>query len=104
VSTDEALLLVGACALVTAVIKGIGPLALGGRELPHWFSSVVALMAPALFAALVVTQALADGRDLAVGADSAGVALAGIVAWRGGSVITVVFVAAVTAAGVRAVA
>ena len=102
-STGEALVLIGACALVTAVIKGIGPLALGGRELPPWFSSVVALMAPALFAALVVTQALADGRDLAVGADTAGVALAGVAAWRGASVITVVFVAAVTAALVRAV-
>ena len=102
-STGEALILIGACALVTAVIKGIGPLALGGRELPPWFASVVALMAPALFAALVVTQALADGRDLAVGADTAGVALAGVFAWRGASVITVVFVAAVTAAAVRAV-
>ena len=75
---------------------------LGGRELPPWFSAVVALMAPALFAALVVTQALADGRDLGVGADTAGVALAGAVAWRGGSVIAVVTVAAVTAAALRA--
>ena len=102
-STGEALTLIGACALITAAIKGIGPLALGGRELPAWFSSVVALMAPALFAALVVTQALADGRSLAVGADTAGVALAGVVAWRGASVIAVVFVAAATAAAVRAV-
>jgi branched-subunit amino acid transport protein len=103
VSAAEALTLIGACALITAAIKGIGPLALGGRELPSWFASVVALMAPALFAALVVTQALADGRDLGVGADTAGVALAGIAAWRGASVITVVAVAAVTAAALRAV-
>ena len=59
-------------------------------------------MAPALFAALVVTQVLADGRDLGVGADTAGVALAGVAAWRGASVITVVAVAAVTAATLRA--
>jgi branched-subunit amino acid transport protein len=102
VSAGEALTLIGVCALVTAAIKGIGPLALGGRELPAWFSSVVTLMAPALFAALVVTQALADGRDLGVGADTAGVALAGVAAWRGASVITVVAVAAVTAAALRA--
>lgn len=94
--------LIGACALITAVIKGAGPLALGGRELPPWFSSIVSLMAPALFAALVVTQVLANGRDLAVGADTAGVALAGVAAWRGASVITVVAVAAVTAAALRA--
>ena len=56
------------------------------------------MMAPALFAALVVTQALADGRRLGVGADTAGVALAGIAAWRGASVIAVVAIAAVTTA------
>ncbi len=94
--------LIAGCALITAVIKGAGPVALGGRELPSWFSSIVELMAPALFAALVVTQVLANGRELAVGADTAGVALAGVAAWRGASVITVVTVAAVTAAGLRA--
>ena len=96
--------LIGGCAVITAVLKGAGPLALGGRALPPWFSAIVALMAPALFAALVVTQVLADGRDLGVGADTAGVALAGIAAWRGGSVITVVCVAAITAAALRALA
>jgi branched-subunit amino acid transport protein len=104
VSTGAVWTLIGACAVVTAVLKGIGPVALGGRELPAWFSSVVALMAPALFAALVVTQALADGRKLAIGADTAGVALAGVAAWRGASVIVVVAVAAVTAALLRALA
>lgn len=101
-STGTVWLLIGGCALITAVLKGIGPLALGGRSLPSWFTSVVTLMGPALFAALVVTQALADGRELAIGADTAGVALAGVVAWRGGSVIAVVAVAAVTAAALRA--
>jgi branched-subunit amino acid transport protein len=91
------------CALMTAGIKGAGPIALGGRELPAWFSAIVALMAPALFAALVVTQVLADGKEIGVGADTAGVALAGIAAWRGASVITVVAIAAVTAALLRAV-
>jgi branched-subunit amino acid transport protein len=96
--------LIAGCAVMTAIIKGAGPVALGGRELPAWFSSIVALMAPALFAALVVTQVLADGRDLGVGADTAGVALAGVAAWRGASVITVVAIAAVTTALLRAVA
>lgn len=103
-STGSVWTLIGACALITAVLKGLGPLALGGRDLPPWFASVVALMAPALFSALVVTQALADGRELSVGADTAGVALAGAAAWRGASVIAVVAIAAVTAAGLRAIA
>jgi branched-subunit amino acid transport protein len=103
VSAGTTWALIGGCAVITAVLKGAGPVALGCRALPPWFSAIVALMAPALFAALVVTQVLADGRDLGVGADTAGVALAGIAAWRGASVITVVALAAVTAGMLRAV-
>jgi branched-subunit amino acid transport protein len=95
--------LIAGCALVTYAIKGIGPLALGGRDLPVWFTSVVILMAPALFAALVATQALADGDHLAVGANTAGVAAGGIVAWRFGSVIGCVVVAAGVTALLRAI-
>jgi branched-subunit amino acid transport protein len=101
-STSTTLTLVLACAVITAGIKATGPVALGGRDLPLWFSGVVAMMAPALFAALVVTQALADGRHWAIGADTVGVALSGIAAWRGASVIVVVAIAAVTTALLRA--
>ena len=102
-STATSVTLIAACALVTAAIKGAGPVALGGRELPRWFSSIVAMMGPALFAALVVTQAFADGREWAIGADTAGIAIAAVAAWRGASVIAVVFIAAVTTALLRAV-
>jgi branched chain amino acid efflux pump len=95
--------LIGGCAVVTFIIKGIGPLALGGRELPLWFTSVVILLAPALFAALVATQALADGRHLGIGADTVGVAAGGLVAWRFRSVIGCVVVAAVVTAALRAI-
>ncbi len=95
--------LIAGCAVVTFVIKGIGPLALGGRELPLWFTSVVILLAPALFAALVATQALADGEQLTVGADTVGVAAGGLVAWRLHSVIGCVVVAALVTAGLRAI-
>jgi branched-subunit amino acid transport protein len=101
-SSGTAWAVVGLCAVVTAFIKGIGPFALGGRELPGWFSSVVALLAPALLAALVVTQVLADGDELAVGADTVGVGAAALVLWRGGSIILAVAVAAAVAAGLRA--
>jgi branched-subunit amino acid transport protein len=95
--------LIAGCALVTYLMKGIGPLALGGRDLPVWFTSVVILMAPALFAALVATQALADGDHLAVGANTVGVAAGGFVAWRFRSVIGCVLVAAVVTAVLRAI-
>jgi len=94
---------IAGCAIVTYAIKGVGPLVLGGRDLPLWFTSVVILLAPALFAALVVTQALADGERVAVGADTVGVAAGGLVAWRFGSVIGCVVVAALVTAGLRAI-
>jgi branched-subunit amino acid transport protein len=100
VSTGAAL--IAGCALITFAIKAIGPLALGGRELPAWFTGVVVLLAPALLSALIVTQALADGDHLAIGPDTAGVAAGGLVAWRLGSVIGCVVVAAAVTAGLRA--
>ena len=63
---------IAGCAVVTFVIKAAGPVAFGGRDLPPWFDAVISLMAPALLAALIVTQALADGSRLHVGADTAG--------------------------------
>lgn len=94
--------LIGLCAVVTAAIKAAGPVALGHRELPGWFSDVIALMAPALLAALVCTAALADGDKLAIGADTAGVAVAGVALWRGANVIFGVAIAAVVTALLRA--
>jgi branched-subunit amino acid transport protein len=94
--------LIGLCAVVTAAIKAVGPIALGHRDLPGWFTDVIALMAPALLAALVVTAALADGDRLAVGADTAGVALAGLALWRGANVIAGVAIAVLVTAGLRA--
>ena len=101
-STGAAWGLVGLCALTTAAIKAAGPIALGGRDLPAWFNRVIALMAPALLAALVVTAALAERDRLDVGADTVGVAVAGVLLWRGVSVITGVVVAAVVTALLRA--
>jgi branched-subunit amino acid transport protein len=90
------------CALVTFAIKAAGPVALGGRELPEWFTSIVTLLGPALLSALVVTQALANGDRWAIDETTAGVAAAGLVAWRGGSVVACVVVAAAVTAGLRA--
>ena len=87
---------------MTAAIKGAGPVALGRRDLPVWFTDVIALMAPALLAALVCTAALADGDRLAVGADTAGVAVAGVALWRGASVIVGVAIAVALTALLRA--
>lgn len=89
-------------ALVTFAIKAAGPVALGGRDLPVWFTSVVVLLAPALLAALVATQALADGDRLAIGADTAGVAAGGLAFWRTRSIVACVLVAPAVTALLRA--
>lgn len=88
-------------AVMTAVIKGVGPVLLGGRDLPARFTGVIVLMAPALLTALVVTSVLADGDRWHVGADTVGVGAAGVVAWRGASVVTTLAVAVVTTALLR---
>jgi branched-subunit amino acid transport protein len=99
--STPAIVIAGCCA-ITAAIKAIGPVALGGRELPTWFTSVVILLSPALLAALVATQAFANGDHLALDADTAGVAAGGLAIWRTGSIIACVVIAAAVTAGVRA--
>ena len=95
-------LVIGLCAATTFAIKAAGPIALGGRDLPRWFEGIIKLMAPALLAALVATQVLADGERLAIGEDTAGVAAGGLVFWRTQSVVACVVVAAALTAGLRA--
>jgi branched-subunit amino acid transport protein len=93
---------IAACCVITAAIKAVGPVALGGRDLPTWFTSVVILLSPALLAALVATQAFANGDQLTIDADTAGVAAGGLVVWRKDSIIACVVVAAAVTAAVRA--
>jgi branched-subunit amino acid transport protein len=99
---STAAMVIAGCALTTAVIKAAGPIALGGRELPTWFTSVVILLSPALLAALVATQAFAEGDRLALEADTAGVAAGGLMIWRTGSIVACVLVAAAVTAALRA--
>jgi branched-subunit amino acid transport protein len=94
--------LVAGCAGITFAIKAAGPIALGGRELPTWFASIVALMAPALLAALVATHSLANGHHLGVGASTAGVLVSAAVMQRTGSIAWCVLSAAVVTALLRA--
>jgi branched-subunit amino acid transport protein len=100
--STELWVVVVACAIVTALIKAFGPVTIGGRELPAWSAGVIGLMAPALLAALVVVSSLTDGKAIAVGPQTAGVAAAAIVLWRGANVLVTVVVAVAVTAGVRA--
>jgi branched-subunit amino acid transport protein len=102
VSSGDIWIVIGLCAAVTAVIKGAGPVALGGRDLPDWFNGIITLMAPALLAALVCVAAFSDHEEWSIGADTAGVAAGGIVLWRGANVVLGGVVAAAVTALLRA--
>ena len=93
---------VALCAVVTAVERGIGPIAMGERELPPAATRVLALLAPALLTALVVTQVFADGARFAVGAETVGAGVAVVLLWRRAPVLVVVLGAAITTALLRA--
>lgn len=101
--SSQALALVAGCAVITAAIKAVGPVAFGARPLPPAVASVVGLLAPPLLAALVVTQALVNGTHLAIDSTTAGVAAAGVAAWFGAPVVACVGLAAAVAAAGQAV-
>jgi len=96
----------GVIALLTIgsiVIKAAGPVLLGGRPLPERLDAVVALLAPAVLAALVVVDTFAD-EDNAISIDER---LAGLLA-AGGAIAArlplyaVIVIAPAVTAGLRA--
>ncbi len=85
-------------AVANAAIKASGPVVVGGRELPPWATAAVALLAPALLAALVVTQTFSEGQRLVLDERAVGVAVAGIsLALKAPVLVAIVLAAAVTA-------
>jgi hypothetical protein len=90
--------------VVTIAFKGVGPVALGGRPLPPRLLGVIELLAPALLAALVLTQVFGRERELVVDARAVGLAAAaGALALRA-PLLAVVAVAAAATALARALA
>jgi branched-subunit amino acid transport protein len=89
--------------LATIVIKSTGPVLLGGRELPGWLGRVIALLAPALLAALVVADLFGKDQRLSVDERAVGIAAAGLALAAKLPMIAVVVVAAAVTAGLRAV-
>jgi branched-subunit amino acid transport protein len=87
----------------TLVLKGLAPATLGGRELPPRLTGVMALLAPTLLAALIVTNTFASGRELVVDPRAAGLAVALVAVALRAPVLVVVLAAAVTAGGLRAI-
>ncbi len=101
---NEVWLIVLAVGVGTMAIKAAGPVLLGGRPLPTTVQRVVALLAPALLAALVATAAFASGNDLVLDARAVGLAVGAVALMLRAPVLAVVIVAAAAAALVRLIA
>jgi branched-subunit amino acid transport protein len=94
---------IGALTIITALIRASGPVILGGRELPSRLMDVIALLAPALLAALVLVETVGtDDGVIELDARLAGVAAAGAVLAARRSMLWAVAAAAFTAAALRA--
>ncbi len=98
---SEAWLLVTIVGAGTILAKGAGPVLLGRRPLGPRLSAMIALLAPTLLAALLVTQTLATERRLVLDARAAGLAAAAIALAARAPTLVVIAVAAATAAIVR---
>jgi hypothetical protein len=92
---------VAAIGIGTMALKAAGPVLLGGRPLPARVQAVVALLAPALLAALVATTTLGSGQQLVADARLIGLGAAVVALLLRAPVLLVVAVAAAAAAIAR---
>ena len=87
-----------AVTMATVAIKAAGPILAGGRELPARVNDVIALLTPALLAALVVTGTFGEDGHLALDERALGVGVAAIaIALRAPVLLAVVLAALATA-------
>jgi len=98
---SEAWIIVLAVGIGTIVIKAAGPVLLGGRPLPERLQGIVALLAPALLAALVATAAVSTGNELVLDARIIGLGAAAVSIVLRAPILVVVIVAAAAAALAR---
>jgi branched-subunit amino acid transport protein len=87
----------------TVVLKAVGPVLLGGRSLPPHVAGLVEMLAPALLAALVVTQAVAGDRKLVFDERLLGLAAAVVAIRLRAPLLAVVVIAAAVTATARLV-
>jgi len=99
---SEAWLVVVLVGAATVAIKAVGPVLLGGRALPPRLGGVVELLAPAVLAALVVTQLVGGNRELVLDERLVGLAAAVVALLLRAPILVVIGVAALATALVRA--
>ena len=87
--------------LASAALKAAGPILVGGRELPPQVNAVIALLAPALLAALVITETFGDDGHLVLDERALGVGVAAVALAPRAPVLLAVALAALVTALVR---
>jgi branched-subunit amino acid transport protein len=85
----------------TVALKAVGPVILGGRQLPKGLNSLLFLLAPALLGALVVTQAVGGDRQIVLDDRLVGIGAALVAIALRLPLIAVVVIAATVTAAVR---
>jgi branched-subunit amino acid transport protein len=99
---SEAWIVVALVGAATIVIKGVGPVFLGGRELPDTLNALLLMLAPAVLGALVVTQAVGGDRELVFDERLFGLGAAALAIVLRAPLLAVVVVAAAVTAAARA--
>ena len=74
-------LLIAVLAVGTVLMKTLGPVLAGGRQPPAPLTRVIALVAPALISALIVTGTFTEGQQLIIDARAVGVGVAAVALW-----------------------
>jgi len=99
----EAWIVVAVVGVATLLLKSAGPVFLGRRAVPERIQPAVELLAPVMLAALVTTQTVGRGDEIAVDARLPGVAAAAValVLWRQAPVVAAMVIAALVTGLVR---
>ena len=74
-------LLIAVLAVGTVLMKTLGPVLAGGHQPPAPLARVIALVAPALISALIVTGTFTQGQQLIIDARAVGVGVAAVALW-----------------------
>jgi hypothetical protein len=82
-------------------MKTIGPVLAGGRQPPAPLTRVIALVAPAVISALIVTGTFTQGQQLIIDARTAGVGVGAVALWLRVPAVLAMLMAAIVCAVLR---
>jgi branched-subunit amino acid transport protein len=94
-------LLILVLAAGTVLMKTLGPVLAGGRQPPAALTRVVALVAPAVISALIVTGTFTQGQQLTIDARAAGVGVGAVALWLRVPAVLAMLMAAIVCALLR---